>query len=100
MSAIRYPDDGKYHSTGEEHALSKFLDAIDKLDISEDKKTEWRVLFQKGFDLGFACGNKYADKRLQEQIESLTKMDKDELTDFGELVRLLNGLEMDYRSLK
>ncbi len=94
------PDNKLEHKTGEYYASlaekdrAEFHKRIENSDLPKDKKIEYIAVFDKGFDLGFACAKQYCDKDLQNLTAELTSMTKEEFDSYAKLHKLLTENEL------
>jgi hypothetical protein len=77
-----------------ERERAEFHKRIEESDLPKDKKIEYIAVFDKGFDLGFACAKQYCDKDMQNLTAELTSMTKEEFDNYCKLHKLLTENEL------
>ena len=83
---------GEYYASLAEKDRAEFHKRIENSDLPKDKKIEYIAVFDKGFDLGFACAKQYCDKDLQNLTAELTSMTKEEFDSYAKLHKLLTEM--------
>jgi hypothetical protein len=85
---------GQYYASLAERDRAEFHKRIEESDLPKDKKIEYIAVFDKGFDLGFACAKQYCDKDMQNLTAELTSMTKEEFDNYAKLHKLLTENEL------
>ena len=85
---------GEYYASLAEKDRAEFHKRIENSDLPKDKKIEYIAVFDKGFDLGFACAKQYCDKDMQNLTAELTSMTKEEFDSYAKLHKLLTENEL------
>ncbi len=85
---------GQYYASLAERDRAEFHKRIEDSDLPKDKKIEYIAVFDKGFDLGFACAKQYCDKDMQNLTAELTSMTKEEFDNYCKLHKLLTENEL------